>query len=87
MSGAAGRVLAWPLIGLVWVYRYTLSPWLGANCRFEPTCSVYALQALRRYGAFRGSWLAAKRIARCHPWGGRGYDPVPDDRRDTHEGD
>lgn len=87
MSAAAGRVLAWPLIGLVWVYRYTLSPWLGANCRFEPTCSAYAMQALRRYGAFRGSWLAAKRIARCHPWGGSGYDPVPGERRKNHEGD
>lgn len=86
MSTAAGRILAWPLIGLVWVYRYTLSPWLGANCRFEPTCSVYAIEALRRHGAFRGTALAAKRIARCHPWGGSGYDPVPGHRKDGDEG-
>ena len=87
MTTAAARILAWPLIGLVWLYRYTLSPWLGANCRFEPTCSAYAIEALRRHGAFRGSALAAKRIARCHPWGGSGYDPVPGDRRNGHEGD
>jgi putative membrane protein insertion efficiency factor len=74
-----GQVLAWPLLGLVWLYRHTISPWLGNNCRFEPTCSAYAADALRKYGAFRGTWLAAKRVARCHPWGGSGYDPLPDD--------
>lgn len=77
MPGAAGRVLAWPLIGLVRLYRVAISPWLGANCRFQPSCSEYALQALRSHGAFRGGALAARRIARCHPWGGSGYDPVP----------
>jgi uncharacterized protein len=87
VSTAVERILAWPLIGLVWVYRYTLSPLLGVNCRFEPTCSAYAMQALRRHGVFRGSVLAAKRIARCHPWGGSGYDPVPDDRRNGNESD
>ena len=74
-----GQVLAWPLLGLVWLYRLTISPWLGNNCRFEPSCSVYAAEAVRQYGAFRGTWLAAKRIARCHPWGGSGFDPVPGD--------
>lgn len=77
MPGMAGKVLAWPLLALVWLYRMLLSPWLGANCRFEPTCSEYAMQALREHGAFRGTLLAARRIARCHPWGGSGYDPVP----------
>ncbi len=77
MSRWLGQVLAWPLLGLVWLYRHTVSPWLGNNCRFEPSCSVYAAEAVRKYGAFRGTWLAAKRIARCHPWGGSGYDPVP----------
>lgn len=78
MPGVVGRVLAWPLLGLVKLYRLTISPLLGANCRFQPTCSQYALEALRAHGAFRGSVLAVRRIARCHPWGGQGYDPVPD---------
>lgn len=82
-SNLTGRIVAWPLLGLVWVYRHTLSPLLGVNCRFEPTCSEYASEALLRYGGIRGGWLAVKRIARCHPWGGSGYDPVP--RR--HDGD
>ena len=77
MPGAVSRVLAWPLLGLVKLYRVTLSPLLGANCRYQPTCSAYAMEALQEHGAFRGSVLAAKRIARCHPWGGHGYDPVP----------
>lgn len=78
MLRALGALLAWPLLALVQLYRIAISPWLGANCRFEPTCSEYALEALRTHGAFVGSWLAAKRIGRCHPWGGTGYDPVPD---------
>lgn len=79
MVNALSRLLAWPLLALVGLYRLTISPWLGNNCRFEPTCSVYALEALRKHGAFRGSWLALRRIGRCHPWGGSGYDPVPRD--------
>lgn len=67
----------------VQAYRYTLSPIIGPVCRYEPTCSVYALEALREHGALRGSWLAVRRIARCHPWGGSGYDPVP--RHPAHE--
>lgn len=78
MLRAVGALLAWPLLALVQLYRIAISPWLGANCRFEPTCSEYTLEALRTYGAFKGGWLAAKRIGRCHPWGGTGYDPVPD---------
>ena len=72
-----GRVLALPLRGLVWVYRNAISPLIGANCRYQPTCSAYAEEALRRHGAFKGGWLALRRIGRCHPWGGSGYDPVP----------
>ena len=82
MIRALGHLLAWPLLLLVTVYRYTLSPLLGVNCRFQPTCSAYAMEALQRHGAFHGTTLAAKRIARCHPWGGSGYDPVPGSEED-----
>ncbi|MEP2030501.1 MAG: membrane protein insertion efficiency factor YidD [Paracoccaceae bacterium] len=59
-------------------YRLLLSPWVGHSCRYQPTCSAYALEALEKHGAFKGSLLAARRIARCHPWGSKGFDPVPD---------
>lgn len=65
------------LRGLVRLYQLVLSPWLGQNCRFTPSCSSYAEESIARYGACRGTWLALKRIARCHPLGGSGYDPVP----------
>jgi hypothetical protein len=65
------------LLGLIRLYQVTLSPWLGRQCRYAPTCSQYAALALRRFGVRRGVWLAARRLARCHPWGGSGYDPVP----------
>ena len=77
MASAFSRAMSWPLIGLVKLYRLAISPWLGMNCRFQPTCSEYAIEALQKHGVFKGSWLAAKRIGRCHPWGGSGYDPVP----------
>ena len=70
----------WPrrgLIGLVRSYRLLLSPWLGTQCRFEPTCSRYALTALETHGAAAGSYLAARRLLRCHPWCDGGLDPVP----------
>ena len=87
MGKVLGKILAWPLLLLVWLYRIAISPWLGMNCRFQPTCSEYAMQALREHGAFRGTWLAAKRIGRCHPWGGSGYDPVPGTHEHRHEAD
>ncbi|MEM7519542.1 MAG: membrane protein insertion efficiency factor YidD [Pseudomonadota bacterium] len=68
------RLFALPVHG----YRLLISPWLATNCRFQPTCSAYALEALEKHGAFKGGWLAAKRIARCHPLGGSGIDNVPD---------
>jgi putative membrane protein insertion efficiency factor len=73
VSAAARRVV----LGLIRLYQLVLSPWLGRRCRYEPTCSAYAAEAIERYGVARGTWLAAKRIGRCHPWGGAGYDPVP----------
>jgi len=62
---------------LVRAYQLLLSPMLGASCRYTPTCSQYAIEAIRKYGPFKGGWLGVKRIARCHPWGGHGHDPVP----------
>ena len=61
---------------LIRAYRYAVSPMLGANCRFHPSCSEYAEEAISRHGALRGSWLAARRMACCHPWHAGGYDPV-----------
>jgi putative membrane protein insertion efficiency factor len=70
-------LLVKPLIWLVRGYQLAISPFLPPSCRFYPTCSEYALEALRRHGAGKGSWLAAKRICRCHPWHPGGHDPVP----------
>ena len=67
-------VLALPVRG----YRLLFSPWVGYGCRFQPTCSAYALEALKKHGGLRGGWLAARRICRCHPLGGSGIDNVPD---------
>ena len=69
--------LAWLLLGLVGLYRIALSPALGQRCRFDPSCSSYAAEAVRAHGAVRGGWLALRRLLRCHPWGGAGHDPVP----------
>jgi putative membrane protein insertion efficiency factor len=71
------RILSLPLIALIKLYQWVLSPYIGPKCRYEPTCSHYALEALKKYGLFKGGWLAVKRISRCHPWGGHGVDPVP----------
>lgn len=75
--GVFKRLSALPLVALVQFYRYCISPFTSASCRYTPTCSQYALEALRRYGPLKGSRLALKRLLRCHPWGGSGYDPVP----------
>jgi putative membrane protein insertion efficiency factor len=69
----AARFLALP----IQAYRLVLSPWVGHNCRYQPTCSCYALEALDKHGAVRGGVLAVRRLASCHPFGGSGYDPVP----------
>ncbi|WOI57553.1 membrane protein insertion efficiency factor YidD [Palleronia sp. LCG004] len=72
--GPLASILALPVRG----YRAVFSPWVGFNCRYQPTCSAYALEALERHGAIRGGWLSLRRIARCHPLGGSGIDNVPD---------
>jgi len=64
-------------IFLIRLYQKFLSPLLGANCRYTPTCSQYGLEAIKKYGAAKGGWMALKRILSCNPWGGHGYDPVP----------
>jgi putative membrane protein insertion efficiency factor len=68
--------MSWLLIKLVWLYRITLGPLMGGHCRFQPTCSQYAIDAINQYGPWRGLWKTIKRLARCHPFGGRGYDPA-----------
>lgn len=70
--------LAYILSLPVKAYRLIFSPWVGHNCRFQPTCSQYALDALAKHGGIRGGWLALRRILCCHPWGSSGHDPVPD---------
>lgn len=66
-----------PLLFLVWFYKIIISPLMPATCRFQPTCSSYMIDALKKHGPFYGLFLGLKRIGRCHPWGGSGYDPVP----------
>ncbi|HOZ84803.1 MAG TPA: membrane protein insertion efficiency factor YidD [Niabella sp.] len=71
------KLLSLPFILIIRFYQLVISPWMGPKCRYTPTCSQYALEAFKRYGLFKGFWLSVKRISRCHPWGGNGYDPVP----------
>jgi putative membrane protein insertion efficiency factor len=73
------------LIAMIGVYRKAISPLLGPRCRYIPTCSAYAIEALETHGAWQGSILAVKRIFRCHPWGGSGYDPVPNKNTTTKD--
>lgn len=71
------KIFSWFFILLIRFYQTAISPHTPAACRFTPTCSQYALEAIKKHGPFKGLWLAIKRILRCHPWGGSGYDPVP----------
>ncbi|MBV7528973.1 membrane protein insertion efficiency factor YidD [Chitinophaga sp. sic0106] len=71
------RWLGYPFIFLIKLYQWLISPWLGAKCRYTPSCSHYGLEAFKKYGLFKGGYLTIKRILSCHPWGGHGYDPVP----------
>ncbi|MDR9401492.1 MAG: membrane protein insertion efficiency factor YidD [Psychroflexus sp.] len=71
------QILIFPFVILIRIYQYVISPLLPAHCRFQPTCSAYSLQALRKHGLLKGLQLSIKRISKCHPWGKSGYDPVP----------
>ena len=68
-------------IGLIRFYQYAISPYLPPHCRYTPTCSTYAVEAIDRFGIFRGGWMALRRIGRCHPWHEGGYDPLPEDSK------
>lgn len=78
-GGVIRRLLTLLMLGFIRIYQWLLSPWLGPHCRFEPTCSHYAVVAIERFGPWRGGWFAIRRILRCHPWGSTGYDPVPEE--------
>jgi putative membrane protein insertion efficiency factor len=71
------KVIIFPLVLLIRGYQLIVSPMLGSNCRFMPTCSEYAMESLKTYGLIKGAFLTFKRIGKCHPWGGHGYDPIP----------
>ena len=73
MGGLLGKIF----IGVITLYRLFVSPLLGTNCRFQPSCSAYGIEAITRHGALKGGWLTVRRISKCHPWGASGYDPVP----------
>ena len=74
---AISRIPLYLIRGLIRVYQLLISPVLAGSCRYHPTCSQYALEAVEEHGPFKGAWLALKRIGRCHPWGSSGFDPVP----------
>jgi len=71
------RILSFILVIPIKLYQILISPLIGPNCRYHPTCSQYSIEAINKYGPFKGTWLAIKRISSCHPWGGSGHDPVP----------
>ncbi|HVB04474.1 MAG TPA: membrane protein insertion efficiency factor YidD [Chitinophagaceae bacterium] len=71
------RWLAFPIILLIKIYQLMISPWKGNTCRYTPTCSQFGVEALKKFGLFKGGWLTLKRVFSCHPWGGHGFDPVP----------
>lgn len=77
------KAVQWILIKLIRLYQLAISPYLGPSCRHSPTCSHYMIEAIKEWGAVRGVWLGIKRLAKCHPWGTSGYDPVP--KKDINE--
>ena len=82
---AGTTVAARAALGLIGIYRRVISPLLPPSCRFTPTCSAYGEEAIRKHGFARGGWLTLRRLARCHPFGGHGYDPVPDAARPNQD--
>jgi putative membrane protein insertion efficiency factor len=78
ITGILKAIIGSFFIVLIKLYQWILSPLLGAQCRYTPTCSQYGIEAIKKHGAFKGGWLTLQRIARCNPWGGHGHDPVPD---------
>jgi putative membrane protein insertion efficiency factor len=76
-GGLPCRTMKTLLLALLRIYQYLLSPWVGQHCRFHPSCSEYAREAIETHGALKGGWLAARRLSRCHPWHAGGLDPVP----------
>ncbi|MDV7188162.1 membrane protein insertion efficiency factor YidD [Lutibacter sp. TH_r2] len=79
------KILAIPFIWLVRFYQAAISPYTPSSCRYSPTCSSYTLEALQKHGIIKGGWLALKRIGSCHPWGGSGYDPVPENEEEKQK--
>ena len=71
------KIVSWPFVLLIRFYQLVISPWFPSSCRYTPTCSQYGIEALKKHGLLKGGWLTIKRLGRCHPWGGQGYDPVP----------
>jgi len=71
------QLISFPFILLIKFYQWVISPIIGPKCRFTPTCSQYGIDAIKKYGPFKGIWLTMKRVSKCHPWGGHGHDPVP----------
>lgn len=80
-AGAWRRAAAWPLLAMIRVYQWCISPFFPGVCRYSPSCSHYGFEAILVHGPLRGSWLTLRRLLRCHPWGGSGHDPVPPRRR------
>ncbi|MCK5679105.1 MAG: membrane protein insertion efficiency factor YidD [Flavobacteriaceae bacterium] len=76
------KILTYPFILIVKFYQAAISPYLPSSCRYTPTCSHYTIEALQKHGLLKGGWMAIKRISSCNPWGGSGYDPVPDKKND-----
>lgn len=84
MKISVKKIILFPFIFLVRVYQVVISPFTLATCRYEPTCSSYMIEALQKHGLFYGGFLGTKRILSCHPWGGKGYDPVPE-KKENHK--